>query len=210
MIRWLGWCRELKWPGSYDILERDAVGHLSIDFGNNLGKRDWIRALRGASCPEKSRGRRSMNEDHLDSELWLIELSEFVEECDRDDPLDVRVLLRRFHTLLTFAPKEWGHLFRSVPDRATFDALLDSEALESAAIRLLGPNTGYMLSRSAGGEALASVWTPIACDEVHAKGHTEPVALIKALAMATFFGLCGVAKLNGKFPLMISTGARRQ
>lgn len=150
-----------------------------------------------------------MNEDHLDSELWLIELGEIVEECDRDDPLDVSGLLRKFHTLVAIAPMEWRHLFEPVPDRTAFAALLDSGALESAAIRLLGPNSGYMLSRSAGGDALASVWTPFTCDEVHAKGHSEPVALIKALAMATLFGLGDVAKLDGKVPLLNRTGARR-
>lgn len=138
-----------------------------------------------------------MNDDHLDSELWLIELSEIVEECDKNERLDVSDLLMKLHTLLAIAPRQWSPLFEPLPDHQVFAAMLDSGAFESAAIRLLGSKSGYMLSKSAGGDALASIWIRTNRDETHAIANSEAVALVKAFAMAVFTSLGETAILSG-------------
>lgn len=139
-----------------------------------------------------------MNDDHLDSELWLIELSEIVEECDTIERLGVGALLRKVHTLLSIAPKEWSPLFEPLPDKRAFTAMLVCEAFESAAIRLLGSKTGYMLSRSTDGYSLASIWIQTNRDEVHARADSAAVALIKAFTMAVFFSLGQTVNLGDK------------
>jgi len=145
----------------------------------------------------KDWGQPGMSGDHLDSELWLIELSEIVDECEANERPDVSRLLRKLHTLFAIAPGQWRAQFEPVPDISEFTALLDSEAFESAAIRLLGSKSGYMLSRSAGGEALASIWMETNPEEVHAKASSEAIALVKAFAMAVFFSLGKTASLGG-------------
>lgn len=138
-----------------------------------------------------------MNEDPLDSELWLIELSGMVEECDANDRVDAYRLLSRLYTLFAIAPRGWNNFFEPLPDNREFGALLDSGAFESAAIRLLGSKAGYILSRSADGVVLASVWLPPSCREVHAKADSESVALLKAYSMAILFSLREMANLGG-------------
>lgn len=127
-----------------------------------------------------------MQYDRLDSELWLIELSEIIDECEGASPEDEGRILSKLHALLTIAPKEWSQLFDPLPDKQAFASLLDIAAFESAAIQLLGEQSGYMLSRSANGAALASVWLPSAQEEIHAKATSEAIALINAFASAVF------------------------
>src|SRR3546814_8615304 len=110
-----------------------------------------------------------MQYDRLDSELWLIELSEIIDECEGASLEDEGRILSKLHALLTIAPKEWSHLFESLPDKQTFAGMLDISAFESAAIKLLGAQSGYMLSRSTNGGVLASVWLPSAKEELHAR-----------------------------------------
>ena len=64
-----------------------------------------------------------------------------------------------------------------------FAALIASEAFDSAALALLGPDTVFILSRGGGGKALASVVSADG-DEVTAEGSTTALALLAAQVSA--------------------------
>lgn len=64
------------------------------------------------------------------------------------------------------------------------EALICADAPESAALSLLGTDCGYLLSRGAGGQHLASVMLPWASEETSAGGDTLALAVVGALALA--------------------------
>lgn len=70
------------------------------------------------------------------------------------------------------------------PDDDPVEALIRANAAESAALALLGAECGYLLSRGAAGQHLASVMLPAASEETSAGGDTLALALVGALALA--------------------------
>ena len=72
----------------------------------------------------------------------------------------------------------------TVPEPARIEALLAAGAGESAVLALFGGEAGYLLSRGAAGQHLASVILPGSAEEVTAGGDSLVLALIGALALA--------------------------
>jgi hypothetical protein len=93
-------------------------------------------------------------------------------------------VLRALRDHLLHAP--WIHSLAGVnlPDAAEFETLLSAGAGESAALRLIGEDAGYMLSRGPGGMCLASVILPGRTEEASCGGESFGLALAGALALA--------------------------
>lgn len=70
------------------------------------------------------------------------------------------------------------------PAEDPIEALILANAAESAALALLGAECGYLLSRGAGGQHLASIMLPSASEETSAGGDTLALAVVGALALA--------------------------
>lgn len=96
-------------------------------------------------------------------------------------PDDQRGLLRHAAQLLRRGPA--GDDF-GILSPADFDAMIRIGAFESAAITLLGPETGYLLSRGPNGIHLASVFLPGRDEEVTVEAPTAALALVAALALS--------------------------
>jgi hypothetical protein len=78
--------------------------------------------------------------------------------------------------LLARSPDRIGPL----PDPARIEAMLAADAAESAALALTGGETGFMLSRGAGGTCLATIALPGGEEDVTAEGATVALALLAA------------------------------
>lgn len=75
-------------------------------------------------------------------------------------------------------------MWPQLPDSITFEALLTLRAYESAALALVSPQMGYILSRGGNGVAVASVALPLADQDTTACGATPALALLAALALS--------------------------
>jgi hypothetical protein len=130
-----------------------------------------------------------LSTDRLDCELWILELSEFIEECERATETHAERILRRFASLQSFAPAKWREKAQPTIKPHRLEQLINASAFESAAIGLLGPSSGYMLSRSADGNCIGSVWLQGGSDEYHARSDSEGIALVAAFATGLFASL---------------------
>ena len=89
-----------------------------------------------------------------------------------------------------------GHFDRSNCDE-DIDKLIASDALESAAYRLMGKEFGYMISSAPGTETVSiSVWMPALEDEVRVEASSITLALI-AGTCAAMFHTFGAGDLRG-------------
>lgn len=71
-----------------------------------------------------------------------------------------------------------------VPDANLFETLLHAGAADSAALSLIGADSGFMLSRGSEGRYLASVILPGRVEEASAGAETAALAIVGALALA--------------------------
>ncbi len=117
----------------------------------------------------------------LDTARWARLLRDIAEECMDCPPDDQRHVLRQAAKLLRRGPA--GEDF-GVLSPADFEAMIRIGAFESAAISLLGPGSGYLLSRGPNGIHLASVFLPGSDVEVTAEAPSAALALVAALALS--------------------------
>lgn len=117
----------------------------------------------------------------LDGARWSGLLRDLAEECMDCTAGEQRGLLRQAAQLLRRGPAgdDYGCL-----SPADFEAMIRIGAFESAAISLLGPESGYLLSRGPNGLHLASVFLPGRDVEVTAEAPTAALALVAALALS--------------------------
>ncbi|MEP7222205.1 MAG: hypothetical protein ABI673_06010 [Novosphingobium sp.] len=113
---------------------------------------------------------------------WSARLADMALACADAFPCEQARRLRELRELLASAPSLLSSI--TVPDRATYAALLRAEAWESAALSLLGDDCGYMLSRGTGGRVMASIVLPGADEESTASADTAALAIAAALATA--------------------------
>lgn len=115
---------------------------------------------------------------------WQEQVADLVALCAGAFADDQAQHLRAMRALLAAAPD--ARLVRGLvavaPDR--LEQLIACNAVDSAALALIGPESGYLLSRGALGEHLASVILPDAPAEVTRCGDTAALALIGAIAGA--------------------------
>ena len=93
-------------------------------------------------------------------------------------------MLRRIFALIEQAPSPSFLAGINQPDAALFEAWVSLGATTSAAASLIGEYAGYMLSRDADGNYLASVILPGRVDETTAGADTAALAIVGALALA--------------------------
>lgn len=115
---------------------------------------------------------------------WFDALHDLALACAGAFADDEAALLRRFHGLIGHAPSPALLAGMAQPDAATFEAFVSLGATTSAALSLIGEDAGYMLSRDADGQHLASVILPGRFEETTAGADTAALALVGALAMA--------------------------
>ncbi|MEY2943575.1 MAG: hypothetical protein RLY97_1589 [Pseudomonadota bacterium] len=118
----------------------------------------------------------------MDSELWRESLADVCRFCPDADDAEQGDALRETYALMSIAPRGqlagMGHL----PDRMIFENMLMAGAYESAALALVPPSAGFLLSRGSNGVHLASVILAGSHDEVAAEANSPAMALVAALA----------------------------
>jgi len=115
---------------------------------------------------------------------WRRQLGELALACAGSFPAEEAQRLHELRRLLAEAPA--GVLIRGlcVLDADRLDQQIAAGAAASAALAMLGEECGYLLSRGAGGQHLASVILPGAAEEASASGDTLALALVGALVLA--------------------------
>lgn len=127
-------------------------------------------------------GRRTAGEDCIAG--WLRQLGELALACAGSFPGEEVHRLRDMRRLLAAAPTPAMLCGLAVPGAERLDQLIAAEASAAAALELLGADWGYLLSRGASGQHLASVILPGAAEEISASGDTLALALVGALGLA--------------------------
>ena len=107
--------------------------------------------------------------------LWRSQLGQFLAACNASAAEDQADRLR-----------EARALFQHVEplDAPLFEAMVTARAFESAALAMVGPASGYMLSRGGNGISLASVCLPGGGEQHTCEGDTPALALLAATATA--------------------------
>jgi hypothetical protein len=115
---------------------------------------------------------------------WRQQLSELALACAGSFPADEVQRLMELRRLLASAPAPSMVRGLAVPSSERLNQLIAVDASESAALAMLGPDCGYLLSRGAGGQHLASIILPGAEEEMSAGGDSTALALVSAVALA--------------------------
>lgn len=115
---------------------------------------------------------------------WRQELGEIALACAGSFPAEEAQRLRDMRRLLAAAPTVALLHGTCVPSADRIDQLIAADAAANAALEMLGPDCGYLLSRGASGQHLASVILPGVDEETSASGDTMALALIGALGLA--------------------------
>jgi hypothetical protein len=111
---------------------------------------------------------------------WRAHLRALLAECDASAAIEQAERIRQAWELFAAAPQPQAGL----PPHDTIEAMLDADACESAALALVGPERGFLLSRGGNGMAIASIVLPDADEDHTASGATPALALLAALALA--------------------------
>lgn len=108
---------------------------------------------------------------------WQDELRNLQRDCEGASRAEERTLLREAYRIIA----EADDTLRAIR-RQDFERLLVNGAYESAALGILGPDVGYMLSKGTNGISFATV--VVEDREASAVGDSFALALIAALACA--------------------------
>lgn len=115
---------------------------------------------------------------------WRTHLRALAAECDASAVDEQADRIREAWQLLAAAPQPPA----AVPASDVIEAMLEADAFESAAMSLLSPDMGFLLSRGGNGLAIASVVLPGAEDDHTASGASPALALLSALVLALLGG----------------------
>jgi hypothetical protein len=111
---------------------------------------------------------------------WFGELGEVLDKCLADSIAQSDALTATYDLLLTGPADICGPIKPSLT-RATLECLLEAEAFESAALRLV-ERCGYVVSRGGQGQVIASVVLPGSDRDYSFNASSEAIALCGALA----------------------------
>ncbi|MFM5908806.1 MAG: hypothetical protein ACKOPO_14655 [Novosphingobium sp.] len=114
---------------------------------------------------------------------WFDGLRDLALACSGSFAEEEARRLREAFALLQAAPSADLLAGIDLPDSASFEFLVHAGAAESAALMLIGPEAGFMLSRGPEGRFLASVFLPGRLEESSAGAETAALALLAALAV---------------------------
>ena len=120
-------------------------------------------------------------EGHLAEVYWRMRVAELGSACCISEPAGEADGIREAFHLLMLAPPGPLSQWKVRGSQERIEAMLAAGAGESAALSILPPDAGYMLSRGANGEHLASVFLAGADHEMTSHGATAALALVAAL-----------------------------
>lgn len=120
-------------------------------------------------------------EGHLAEAYWRMRLGELGAACCISEPAGEADRIREAFDLLMLAPSGLLARLSHTASEKSIKAMLAAGAFESAALTLLPQGAGYMLSRGASGEHLASIFLAHSECEMTANGSTAALALVAAL-----------------------------
>lgn len=115
---------------------------------------------------------------------WAAKVLSFVDECEAGVGSDTAIVVA-LRQLIAEAPVPLQNRLGDPHQAIVFEMLIECEASESAAIRMVGGDTGLMVARSPNGHAVATVNFPDAGIERTAVGDTVTGAICGALAKAS-------------------------
>lgn len=115
---------------------------------------------------------------------WRRELGELALACAGSFPAEEAQRLRDLRRLLAAAPMPRLLRGLAVPSAERVEQLVAADAASTAALEMIGSESGYLLSRGASGQCLASVILPGADEETSASGDTLALALVGAIGLA--------------------------
>lgn len=115
---------------------------------------------------------------------WTGALSAFAASCDAAARTQEASRIRAARAVLSTAPAASSFCPELLPSRERLEAMIATGAGESAALALMTPGTGVLLSKAGDGAAMASVALPGQGSDVSAVGETLALALLGALARA--------------------------
>lgn len=119
---------------------------------------------------------------------WCRGLRDVARACPHVPASQQEKLIRKMGDLLVRAPERAALAGVAVPDRLRLEALLAACSWETAALALLGEDTGYLFSRGESGCHLASILLPERFEETTCAGNTLALALVGALASTLSVG----------------------
>lgn len=120
---------------------------------------------------------------------WRAHLRAFAAECDASAAEEQGERIREAWLLLAAAPAILhGSLAGNLPPSDAIEAMIEAEAFESAALSLIAPDMGFLLSRGGNGLAIASVVLPGGEEDHTSSGASPALALLGALALALLGG----------------------
>ncbi|HET9628281.1 MAG TPA: hypothetical protein VFP14_02250 [Novosphingobium sp.] len=118
------------------------------------------------------------------SAVWRRRAGELALACAGSFPSEEPQRLHELRRLIAEAPVAGLVRGLAMISAERIDQLIAADASAEAALAMLGPECGYLISRGAGGQHLASVILPGTCEESSASGETLALALIGALGLA--------------------------
>lgn len=117
-------------------------------------------------------------------EAWMSELDNLYFDIAATEAGAAAPILQEIYALLVRTPKPISRLGASKACVERFRSFLEMGALDSAAVALMDPKIGYMVSRGPNGVYLASVALPGMIDGICADGATFALALVSAYLAA--------------------------
>ena len=116
-----------------------------------------------------------------DTFAWMGRALDLADLCAVSGACEEAGRLAEAHALLSASDKPASLPIGDVPERARLDRTIAAGGTLDAALALLGPGAGYMLScPPAGGQAMATVVMPGLRREETAQGETPALALLGA------------------------------
>lgn len=116
--------------------------------------------------------------------VWDADLQQFIDDCAERRIADPRTALTDFAGIIDLAPPEFAELFESSITAERLDELCRVEAYLCAAVELVGPYCGILVTRSATGSASALVSISSEVEEGNFFGSDPAVTLLAACARA--------------------------
>lgn len=128
---------------------------------------------------------------------WAAALQDFLQDCDGSDAPEQASRLEEALALLLRAPVGLAEWQGDLPETAGLAAMIAAGACESAALALLPPEAGYMLSRGGNGVCMASIVLPDSDEDLTSSGQTPALALLSALMLALIGTVAALAPQRG-------------
>ncbi|EDL49948.1 hypothetical protein [Erythrobacter sp. SD-21] len=115
---------------------------------------------------------------------WYTELQRFIDGCVEEGREQPQSALEEFWSLICKAPPEYALLFENSITAGRLDQLCAADAYLSAAVEMVGPYCGILVTRAATGSSSAVVSISGEAKEGEFFGYDPTVALLAACAHA--------------------------